>query len=97
MTKLSVKREKGTTQAPVYMRDYTEPVEYNYVLKYRGFTAYLIRDNTNSWWIVSHGKWVLMDEPSKKQAETNFVEFVDKHYDKLVEKGFIEKRGGDNE
>lgn len=88
--KLEVKREEGTAQVPVFMRNYTEPQTYNYVLSYRGFTANLIRRSASSWWIVSDGKWVLTGEPTKKITETNFVKFVDKNYEVLAKSGYIE-------
>lgn len=92
---LKVKREKGTVQVPVYMRDYTEPAEYSYVINYRGFTAYLIKRGTNSWWAAKDGKWLVMGESTKKLTETNVIQFVDKHYDVLDERGYIEKEALD--
>ena len=87
---LIVKRVKGIVQVPVYMRDYTEPAEYDYELSYRGFTAYLIKRGT-TWWAVKDSKWLVMGARSKKLAEVEITEFVDKHFGKLVENGYIEK------
>lgn len=89
MKQLKVSKEKGLVDVPVYMRDYTEKKEYSYLIEYLGLEGKMMKNGKN-WWIVSNNaKWIIMGEPTKKQAETAFKQFVDKHHDRLVEKGFI--------
>lgn len=86
--KMKIIREKGLTDVPVYMRDYTEQKEYSYTIEHLEFKGEILKLGKN-WWIVSNAKWVVMGKATKKEAEREFQLFVEKNHDLLKEKGYI--------